>query len=93
MGPQFDRRKADSWYADACKALAPHELALLWVYLAYDAVDDLMFPVPYKIWNEWHRLTIWEKQAALYLFGPTLEKNANHQAWLKSQQAREIDPL
>jgi hypothetical protein len=92
MGVQYDRAKVESWFNRLCDELGSMDLSQVWLQLAYtpDGPVDIS---PTDFWDEWCSFSLWEKQLALYLFVPRIEKNASHQAWLLSQRARTHEPL
>lgn len=100
MGVKYDRAHVERWFERVVDTLGVADFARFWLNLAYQVPIEPPLEVRLiredtgtSLEAEWCRFSLWEKQAALYLFGPRLEKNANHQAWLKSQEARSKEPL
>lgn len=92
MGVRYDRAKVEAWFNRVCDTLGAMDLSQVWVQLAYTPEGPVDIS-PTDIWDEWCSFSLWEKQAALYLFVPRIKKNAQHQAWLLCQQARQQEPL
>jgi hypothetical protein len=92
MGVQYDRAKVEAWFNKVCDLLGAYDLSRLWLDLAYHPEGPVDI-LPTKIFDEWYSMSLWERQAALYLFVPRIEQNAKHQAWLLCQKARQQEPL
>ena len=100
MSIQYDRQKVEQWFGLVVHDLGATDLAVYWLYLAHGPIVPLPVAVTAhhpvlgtSLAGLWSTFSLWEQQAALYLFIPRIEANASHQAWLKSQKARVNEPL
>jgi hypothetical protein len=90
MGVQFDREVVDAWVG-LVRKLDPHEVASIWLQLAF--FPDGPVDVPPDLHQVWETFSLWEQQHALYEFAPVVKKIAADQAHLLAQEARKREPL
>lgn len=94
MTVQYDRNRCEAWLVRAKDLLSTKELAQLWMEIAFDIDSPTLNARGDKtLVFEWAQMSLWEKQAVLYMFAPVIERVVSHRAWLCSQEARKREPL
>lgn len=94
MSVQYDRSRCEAWLARAKDLLTTHELAQLWLEIAFNTdAPTLNVRGDRTLVFEWAQMSLWERQAVLYMFAPVIERVASHRAWLLCQEARAKEPL
>lgn len=100
MTVQYDYEKCYAWVARAKDLLSAKELAQLWMDIAFVGDDDDDAEAPTlnvhgdkQLVMQWAEMSLWERQAVLYLFIPQVVDLARRCAWDRSQEARRKEPL
>jgi hypothetical protein len=88
MPVQYDLEKCKKWF-DHLKQACPTASAFVaaWYGIAFGEMDAEWLLV------EWKAMSLWERQAILYMFVPEIERVAKEQACKLSQEARAKEPL
>jgi len=93
MTVQYDRSRCEAWLARAKDLLTTRELAKLWWDISFEDAPVLNVSGDATLVMEWASMSLWERQAVLYMFAPVIERVATHRAWLCCREARQKEPL
>lgn len=92
MSVDYDRAYCEAFVGRLLEA-PPTIVVLIWVRLAFGTALMSASDGVWKLVEEWHTLSRWNRQAILYLLAPHIERIATDRAWAMAQEAREKEPL
>lgn len=94
---KYDIEKCRQWFAHVKEKYTKEEFAFIWCFLSFNVFDFFDYVIESSeersFKSEWLKLSLWERQAILYMFVPEIERIAKEQAHKLCQEAREKEPL